>query len=208
MNVAWQAQLMATAFGSAQFPLHDLPEIAVAGRSNVGKSSLINILVNRKIAHVAAKPGKTRSINFYHVNCKSPFVLVDLPGYGYAARSKSERSQWAKLIEKYLENRNQLALVISLIDFRHGLLENDRLLQEWISSKGIPMQVVFTKVDKISRGRRKALLHKYILQGLKSLDVPFLTSATTRDGTDKLQKFMGSYLDCYYGDAGISNELV
>jgi len=108
------------------------------------------------------------------------------------------------LIGKYLEKRDQLSLIISLVDFRHGLLENDRLLQEWISSKGIPMQVVFTKVDKISRGKRKGLMNKYIMQGLKSLDVPFLTSASTREGFDKLQQFMGSYLDRYYVDPSIS----
>lgn len=208
MNMIWQAQLLATAFGYAQFPNHGFPEIAIAGRSNVGKSSLINILVNRKIAHVAARPGKTRSINFYHVRCQRPFVLVDLPGYGYAARSKSERDKWARLIENYLGKRDHLSLIISLVDFRHGLLENDRLLQEWISSKNIPMQVVFTKVDKIARGKRRGLLNKYILQGIKSMDVPILTSATSREGIDRLQQFMESYLASSHDDNDISAGLI
>ena len=152
-EMTWQAELLSTSFSIAQFPEHDLPEIAIAGRSNVGKSSLLNTLVNRKIAHVASKPGKTRSINFYRIRGSVPFVLVDLPGYGYAARSKTELKKWGQLIEAYLTRRAQLSLVISLVDFRHGLLENDRLLQEWISLQEIPVQIVFTKIDKISRGK-------------------------------------------------------
>jgi len=200
-GIAWQAELLATSFNIAQFPEHDLPEIAIAGRSNVGKSSLLNTLVNQKIAHVASKPGKTRSINFYRIKGPAPFVLVDLPGYGYAARSKTELKQWGKLIEAYLTRRKQLSLVISLVDFRHGLLENDRLLQEWISLQQIPVQIVFTKIDKISRGNRKGLLHKYIREGLKSLDVPLLTSSSTKEGMVELQRYVERYLTSHIPDS-------
>jgi GTP-binding protein len=186
--------LLKTAFDRSQFPAESLPEIAVAGRSNVGKSSLINRLVGNRIAHVGSKPGKTRSINFYRIEGDAPFILVDLPGYGFASRSKTERTAWSRLIESYVINRNSLALVISLIDFRHGLLKNDKVLQEWIKDLDIPLLTVFTKVDKIARGKRKGLLHTYIRQGLYSLEVPFLTSASDNDGTENLRTFLQSFV--------------
>ncbi len=194
MQKRWKVQLIQTAFNRSQFPEEGLPEIAIAGRSNVGKSSLLNKLVSQKIAHVASRPGKTRSINFYRIEGDVSFVLVDLPGYGFASRSKTERTQWSRLIESYIQTRGTIALLVSLVDFRHGLLENDKMLQEWIHCLGIPLLTVFTKVDKISRGKRKANLHKYIREGLRSLEVPFLTSVTTGDGMDSLREFLERYI--------------
>lgn len=194
MDIKWQVKLLSTAFKNSQFPKESLPEIAIAGRSNVGKSSLLNKLVNARIAHVGATPGKTRSINFYLIDTKSPFILVDLPGYGFASRSKNERKQWSSLIENYILNRKTIGLLISLVDFRHGLLQNDRILQEWISSVEIPMLTVFTKVDKISKGKRKYYLHKYVRDGLRSIDVPFMVSAITGDGIEPLKAFLEHYI--------------
>ncbi len=194
MHKRWKVQLIQTAFNRSQFPEEGLPEIAIAGRSNVGKSSLLNKLVSQKIAHVASRPGKTRSINFYRIEGDVSFVLVDLPGYGFASRSKTERTQWSRLIETYIQTRRTLELLVSLVDFRHGLLENDKMLQEWIHALGIPLLTVFTKVDKISRGKRKANLHKYIREGLRSLEVPFLTSVTSGDGMDSLREFLERYI--------------
>lgn len=192
----WKARLICTAFEPRQFPQARYPEIALAGRSNVGKSSLLNSLIGqKKAAHVSSKPGKTRSINFFQVEAENPFVLVDLPGYGFAARSKTEQKAWGHLIEKYFFSRKNLILIIHLVDFRHGLLKNDRELQEWIYSLGIPIMTVFTKTDKITKGKRKSELLKYIKAGLKSVDVPILASAEEKTGMDELRTFVRSYLD-------------
>ncbi len=192
----WKAHLTCTAFETRQFPSEKFPEIALAGRSNVGKSSLLNSLIGQKsAAHVSSKPGKTRSINFFQVDMEPPFMLVDLPGYGFAARSKTEQDAWRRLIERYISSRKSLALIIHLVDFRHGLLKNDQELQEWIYSMGIPIMTVFTKTDKIARGKRKGELLKYIKSGLKSIDVPILVSAEEKTGIDELRIFVQSYLD-------------
>nr|WP_321503552.1 ribosome biogenesis GTP-binding protein YihA/YsxC [uncultured Dethiosulfovibrio sp.] len=191
---SWKTSLLCTAFEPRQFPPEGFPEIAIAGRSNVGKSSLLNALIGQKTAHVSSKPGKTRSINFFKVETEIPFHLVDLPGYGFASRSKTEQEVWKKLIERYLVNRESLALIVHLVDFRHGLLKNDRELQDWVSSMEIPMLTVFTKIDKIARGKRKGELVKYVKSGLKSIDMPILTSAEDKTGIDELRGFFGSYL--------------
>lgn len=191
----WRVSLEATAFNPGQFPEESIPEIAIAGRSNVGKSSLVNRLLRKPLAHVAAKPGKTRSINFYRVDSPSgPFRLVDLPGYGYASRSKKERRQWSALIEDYITGRTTLSLILHLADFRHGLMSSDASLQEWLYSLGLSVLVVFTKGDKISRGARKGTLHKYIKSGLKSVDVPIVTSSEKGDGIAELGKFLETHL--------------
>ncbi|MEA3283442.1 MAG: ribosome biogenesis GTP-binding protein YihA/YsxC [Synergistota bacterium] len=192
----WRAELVRTAFEARQFPEPKFPEVALAGRSNVGKSSLLNALIDQKIAHISSKPGKTRSINFFEVSSGgNPFTLVDLPGYGFASRSKKEQDQWRKLIERYVSSRQNLSLVIHLVDFRHGLLKNDVELQDWISALGVPMLTVFTKVDKIARGKRKGELHKYIKSGLKSVDVPILTSTEGKLGVEELRTFISAYLE-------------
>lgn len=195
MHEGWKVRTEATAFLPNQFPPSSLPEIAVAGRSNVGKSSLINRLTGVRLARVASAPGKTRSVNFFLVEgVPVPFRLVDLPGYGYASRSKGERNKWSSLIESYISRRKNLALVLHLVDFRHGLLENDRALQEWIRSMKIPLFVAFTKGDKISRSHHRGMVQGYIRDGLFSIDVPLVTSAEKGDGFDELRKFMEGYL--------------
>lgn len=135
-----------------QYPDEELQEIAIAGRSNVGKSSFINTIVNRKmLAKTGNTPGKTRTINFY--NMDDIYRIVDLPGYGYAKVSKSERERWAKMIEGYLLNRKNLKEVILLVDIRHEPTQLDYMMYEFILNKGFRGYVVATKADKISRGK-------------------------------------------------------
>ncbi len=192
------ARIEATCFNPGQLIPEDIniQEIAVAGRSNVGKSSLINALLNAKLAKTGQTPGKTRSINFYRVESpKVIFRLVDLPGYGYAKRSRDERNEWQRLISAYMRNRESLRLVLHLVDFRHGLLKNDRDLQEWIRAEGKNIFVVFTKADKIAKGKWKTTRDLYIRDGLYSYDVPVITSAEKKEGIDSLGEFLIKFLE-------------
>ena len=161
-NAQWTLRSIETVFAPEKIPPHSVPEIVFAGRSNVGKSSLINRLVGRKVAYVGATPGKTRSINFFTIDATVPFSLVALPGYGYAVAGKSERSKWAHLVRTYFVSRIRVPLVLHLVDFRHGFLDRDIELTEWLSGMQISEMVVFTKADKISRSARKGTLAKYL----------------------------------------------
>jgi GTP-binding protein len=143
------AEFVTGAARPAQFPKGTFPEIAFVGRSNVGKSSLLNTLTSRKgLAKISSTPGKTRQINFFRINDSINFV--DLPGYGYAQVSKEERAAWARLIESYLVNREQLRLVVALSDIRHEPTELDLDLFGWLEEQELPFIVVLTKYDKIS----------------------------------------------------------
>ena len=195
------AFIEASCFNSAKFPAEsELPEIAFAGRSNVGKSSLINALLNAKLAHVGGTPGKTRSINFYKTEFNDVKLrLVDLPGYGYASRSKTERSEWLKLVSAYIAQRKNLILTCHLVDFRHGLLANDKELQEWLNSYKRDIFVVFTKADKIPKGKWRGTMQNYIMtQGLYSVNVPIITSSENssgkRAGIDELKNFLAEFI--------------
>ena len=145
-----EAKLAAVAVRENQFPPEDRIEIAFAGRSNVGKSSLLNLLTGRKgLARVSQNPGKTRTINFYDIDDK--FRIVDLPGYGYAKVSKEVRDSWGDMIEKYLENRKALKKVVQLVDIRHKPTEQDIGMYEYLRHFGLDGLVVATKADKLSR---------------------------------------------------------
>lgn len=136
----------------SQYPESDLPEVAFAGRSNVGKSSFINSFIKRKnLARTSSKPGKTRTVNFYRVN--DEFRLVDLPGYGYAQVSKSEKEKWGTIIETYLSSRENLFEVILVVDIRHAPSKEDVLMYNWLLEYGFTGYVIATKADKISRGQ-------------------------------------------------------
>jgi GTP-binding protein len=182
-----------------------VPEIAVAGRSNVGKSTLINALLGSKLAYVGATPGKTRSVNFYAVDVeragageKFAFRLVDLPGYGYARSGKAERKAWSNLTSSYVEERESLVLVCHLVDFRHGLLANDRELQDWLAKLERPIMTIFTKADKIAPSKRRELLKRYVREGLRSVAVPIVTGAD-RSGSDELRAFLEGAADAVCG---------
>jgi len=200
----WNVKVEATAFLENQFPADDgLTEIALAGRSNVGKSTLVNALLGVRLAHVASSPGKTRSINFFIIDSirkqeesdtiVKKFRIVDLPGYGYAARSKREKKEWSKLTTSYVQGRRNLSLILHLVDIRHGLFDSDKKLQEWLLSINVNFMVVFTKADKISRGSRKGLMQKYIRDGLHSGEMPVITSGQTRDGINELRDVIEKY---------------
>jgi len=190
----WEASLTATCFTERQFPPPQGPEIALAGRSNVGKSTFINGLVRKPLARVSGTPGKTRSVNFYWVNFGKGFTLVDLPGFGFASRSHSERASWARLIEEFITRRESLALLVHLVDFRHGFLENDKILQEWATDHGVPVQVVFTKIDKVPRGKWNPLLKEYSAPTVSTVTEPLLVSMEKGWGVEEFILFLESYL--------------
>lgn len=149
------------------FPGQGMPEIALAGKSNVGKSSLINSLArNSKLARTSSEPGKTRLINFYSVN--SELLLVDLPGYGFARASKSEKQKWGAMIEGYLERSENLKHVLQLVDIRHDPTADDIMMVDYLRHYGIPFTVVATKADKLSKAQRSrsipVICHKLVVQ--------------------------------------------
>lgn len=185
---AWKSELYCTTFNRSQFPPADAVEVVFAGRSNVGKSTLINALLGRQIAKVSSIPGKTRSINFYKIDADGMrFYLVDMPGYGYAGRGAGECNAWRRLIEDYFSSGRDVPYVIHLIDFRHGPLANDDDLTFWLDDMNIPRLVVFTKGDKISRGKRKALYERYMKRGISSVLPPFITSCRNDGGIKELR---------------------
>ncbi len=185
---------------TSRMPENQLPEIAFAGKSNVGKSSLINALMNRKsYARISATPGKTQTINFYNIN--EQLYLVDLPGYGYAKVSEKEKKEWGKLVERYLHGSGQLLAVFLLIDIRHDPSANDRMMYEWITAQGYRPIIIATKLDKIKRSQKEKQL-KAIRQGLgltkETAVIPF--SAVTKQGRDEIWELVEKeYLD--EGDA-------
>lgn len=189
------AELQTIAVNKEKYPKDNLFEIAFAGKSNVGKSSLINTLVNRKaLARTSSRPGKTQTINFYNIN--KEFRFVDLPGYGYARVSKKEQKKWADMIEEYLHYRKNLIEVIHVIDIRHEPGEHDKSMYEWIKHYGFNGIVVATKADKISRGQWEK--HKNIIQNKlgvenKKLIVPF--SAQKRTNKDEVWKVIEEILE-------------
>lgn len=171
---------------TSTLPNNKLPEIAFAGKSNVGKSSLINALMNRKsYARTSATPGKTQTINFYNIN--EAIYLVDLPGYGYAKVSEQEKIQWGKLIERYLHGSKQLKAVFLLIDIRHDPSANDKMMYDWIVEQGYNPIIIATKLDKIKRSQIQKQV-KAVKTGLNlvpgTIVIPF--SAETKQGRDEI----------------------
>lgn len=179
---------------TSKLPETDKVEIAFAGKSNVGKSSLINALVNRKaLARTSATPGKTQTINFYNLN--EEMYLVDLPGYGYAKVSEKEKIEWGKLIERYLHTSKNLQAVFLLIDIRHDPSANDKMMYDWIVAQGYQPIIIATKLDKLKRSQVQKQL-KAIREGLKllpgSIIIPF--SAETKQGREDIWELMDRYL--------------
>lgn len=173
-------------------PDNQMPEVAFAGKSNVGKSSLINGLLNRKsLARTSQEPGKTQTINFYNVN--KELYFVDLPGYGFAKVSKEVQQKWGVMIENYLKSSKQLKAVMLLIDIRHEPSANDRNMYEWIVYNGYKPAIIATKLDKINRSQKDKHI-KMIRQGLNVLpDTVILSfSAKTKQGREEILDFISS----------------
>ncbi len=171
---------------TSRLPKTGRPEVAFAGKSNVGKSSLINGLMNRKsLARTSAQPGKTQTINFYNIN--ECMYLVDLPGYGYAKVSRSEKEKWGRMIENYLHTSGDLKAVFLLVDIRHEPSANDKMMYEWISGNGYEPIIIATKLDKLKRSQIQKHI-KMVKDGLKlrpgTVVVPF--SAQTRQGREEI----------------------
>ena len=181
-----EAALEAMAAKPSQYPPEDLTEIAFAGRSNVGKSSLLNLLTGRKkLAYVSGSPGKTRTINFYRIN--DSFRIVDLPGYGYAKISKKVSQEWGRMIETYLEKRQNLAKVVQLVDIRHEPTAQDRQMYDYLRYYGLDGIVVATKADKVSSNQKQkqiSVIRKSLDLSAEDLVIP--VSALKKTGHDKL----------------------
>ncbi len=179
---------------TSKLPDNKYPEIAFAGKSNVGKSSLINTILNRKnLARTSSQPGKTQTINFYNLN--EELYLVDLPGYGYAKVSAETKEKWGKMVERYLVTSKQLRAVFLLIDIRHEPSANDVGMYNWILDKGYEPIIILTKLDKINRSQlqKQVKLIREKLQASKStVMIPF--SAVTKQGKDEIHEIMTSVI--------------
>ena len=177
---------------TSPLPVNDKPEVAFAGKSNVGKSSLINALMNRKsYARISATPGKTQTINFYNIN--DELYLVDLPGYGYARVSEKEKEQWGRMIERYLHSSKQLKAVFLLIDIRHDPSANDKMMYDWVIEQGYQPVIIATKLDKIKRSQVQKHV-KMLKTGLAGTKViPF--SSQTKQGRDEIWELIES--ECF-----------
>ena len=190
-----QAELQTVCGITSSLPENLYPEVAFAGKSNVGKSSLINGLLNRKsLARTSSQPGKTQTINFYYVN--QSLYLVDLPGYGYAKASEEIRAKWGRMVENYLHKSKQLRAVFLLIDIRHAPSANDKQMYQWIVSQGYEPIIIATKLDKIKRSQVAKQL-KLLKEELKLLPgtklLPF--SAQTKQGREQIWEVMEKLIE-------------
>ncbi len=191
-----KAELYKTIFKPEELPDTPYNEVAFVGRSNVGKSSLLNSIVkNYKLAKVSSSPGKTRSVNFYFVNEK--FFIVDLPGYGFAKTSKSEQGRWRSLIESYLKDRDKLKGIFLLVDSKVGPTEKDKMMRDWLVFYSIPFAVVATKFDKLKKQSERATVEKRIKKGLELPGIfPIIRfSAKTKEGRPDVLKQIERFLD-------------
>ena len=179
---------------TSKLPENKLPEVAFAGKSNVGKSSLINALMNRKsYARTSAQPGKTQTINFYNIN--EAIYFVDLPGYGYAKASKTEVEKWGKMIEKYLRTSKQLKCVFLLVDIRHDPGNNDKIMYEWVTANGDTPVIIATKLDKIKRSQisKQVAAIRSTLGANEAVIIPF--SATSKQGREEIYEIIDQILE-------------
>ncbi len=185
---------------TSQIPQNSMIEIAFAGKSNVGKSSLINALMNRKsLARTSAQPGKTQTINFYNIN--DALYFVDLPGYGYAKVGQKEKENWGKMVERYLRQSKMLKAVFLLVDIRHDPSANDRQMYEWILANGFQPIIIATKADKINRSQLQKQI-KAVKQGLEAkkdtIVIPF--SAQSKQGREEIYELIDSMIEQMEGD--------
>ena len=183
-----------SAVGPKQYPKNGLPEIVLVGKSNVGKSSFINTMINRKkLARTSSAPGKTRQINFYNID--DTFYFVDLPGYGYSKMSKKEQEQVGHFIEEYLAKRQEIALIIFLVDIRHNPTDNDRLMYRYIISSGFPCLILANKADKIAVTKVDGVVKDLQKQLNPIGDIPTLPFSSERKiYKDDVWNFIDSYI--------------
>ncbi|WP_028274922.1 ribosome biogenesis GTP-binding protein YihA/YsxC [Atopococcus tabaci] len=187
------ADIVMSAVSPAQYPTEGYPEIALAGRSNVGKSSFINTMLNRKkLARTSSKPGKTRTINFYDINHE--FFFVDVPGYGYAKVSKKEREKWGTMMNEYFTQRKELVLTILLVDFRHEPSPEDCQMYDFLKYYDLPVLVVATKADKISSSKwnKHTNVIKAALDFEEDEDQFVVYSSETKEGREEAWKIISS----------------
>ncbi|KGX88065.1 ribosome biogenesis GTP-binding protein YihA/YsxC [Pontibacillus marinus] len=190
-----QAELVISAVSKKQYPTEPLPEIALAGRSNVGKSSFINKIIQRKaLARTSSKPGKTQTLNFYKIN--DAYYFVDVPGYGYAKVSKKEREKWGKMMEEYFAERENLNMAVLIIDIRHDPTNDDVMMYDFLKHFDLPVTVIATKLDKIKRGQRAKHLQRIIqVLELEEEDTVIPFSAETGEGKDDAWKAIYAHLN-------------
>ncbi len=189
-----EAKFIISAVSEKQYPKGQQPEIALAGRSNVGKSSFINRMIQRKnLARTSSKPGKTQTLNFYQLN--DSFYFVDVPGYGYAQVSKTERAKWGTMMEEYFQQREQLRAVILVTDIRHNPTKDDMQMYEYVKFLDLPLIIIGTKLDKIPRSKRerhiKHAKQHYVLDDYTHF-IPF--SSETGEGKDQAWGIIESYM--------------
>ncbi len=202
------AEFLISAMGPDQYPQEPLPEVALAGRSNVGKSSLINRLINRKnLARTSSTPGKTQTLNYYLIN--SDLYFVDFPGYGYAKVSKTMRQKWGSIIQSYLLNRKTLKLVLLIVDLRHPPSKDDQAMYEWLNFYQVPFIVVATKADKVP----KTKWPKHLKQVRDTLhmpagQMPLLFSSGSGMNKDELWHIILQHLHAEEQEAEHSSEAV
>lgn len=189
-----KAEIVISAVSQKQYPQEPIPEFALAGRSNVGKSSFINKMIQRKnLARTSSKPGKTQTLNFYKIN--DVFHFVDVPGYGYAKVSKTEREKWGKMLEEYFTNREQLKAALLVTDVRHAPTKDDCIMYDFLTHYELPIIVVATKLDKIPKGKRDTHLKRTReTLGMRKDDPLLPFSSDTGEGKEEAWRLLESYL--------------
>ncbi|SDK41479.1 ribosome biogenesis GTP-binding protein YihA/YsxC [Sediminibacillus albus] len=189
-----EAEIVISAVSKKQYPGDMLPEIALAGRSNVGKSSFINKMINRKnLARTSSKPGKTQTLNFYKIN--ESFYFVDVPGYGYAKVSKKERAKWGEMMEEYFMERENLKAAVLIVDIRHQPTEDDVLMYNFLKHYELPVIVIATKLDKIPKNKRSSHLQRVVKTldaDVKDIILPF--SSETAEGKEEAWRTIESFI--------------
>ncbi|GAB2560780.1 ribosome biogenesis GTP-binding protein YihA/YsxC [Gracilibacillus alcaliphilus] len=189
-----KAEIVISAVSEKQYPQDQWAEIALAGRSNVGKSSFINKLINRKnLARTSSKPGKTQTLNFYNIN--DAFYFVDVPGYGYAKVSKKEREKWGRMMEEYFSLRETLRLTVLIVDIRHHPTEDDIMMYDFLKHYDIPVLVIATKVDKIPKNKKVAHIKRVIeTLEMETEDTVIPFSAETGEGKEDVWNYLKQYI--------------
>lgn len=189
-----KAEIITSAAKKEQYPQTNLKEVALAGRSNVGKSSFINTIINRRnLVRTSSKPGKTQTLNFYNIN--DVLCFVDVPGYGYAKVPKAEKDKWASMMEEYFESREELGLVMLIVDLRHSPTQDDIKMYHYIKHFGIPIVVVATKADKVKKSMKQKNINQIKIKMEMDLNDPIIAfSSETGEGKDQVWHYLTQYI--------------